>query len=51
MLDGDEWHCFQCGTYFYPQNPIEDLSKDSTLVPQILDREPGWGIEDLVLIR
>ncbi len=21
-LDGDEWHCLQCGRYYYPENVL-----------------------------
>lgn len=37
MADGDEWCCFQCGTYYYPQNPVEDISQDATLALQTVD--------------
>ncbi len=43
-LDGDEWHCFQCGTYYYPQRAVIEPSKEPTPVPQIIDREPDMGI-------
>ena len=56
-IDGDEWHCLQCGTYYYPQFPVVNLSEDSTLVLRTIDYEPDRGIvgiksslEDLVLI-
>ena len=25
ILDGDEWRCWQCGTYYYPREPVMDL--------------------------
>ena len=25
VLDGDEWRCWQCGTYYYPREPVMDL--------------------------
>jgi hypothetical protein len=25
VLDGDEWRCWQCGTYYYPSEPVMDL--------------------------
>ena len=25
VLDGDEWRCWQCGTYYYPNEPVMDL--------------------------
>ena len=25
VLDGDEWRCWQCGTYYYPDEPVMDL--------------------------
>ena len=49
-LDGDEWRCFQCGTYYYPQCAVVEPSKGSILVPQIIDCESDRSIEDLVLI-
>lgn len=24
LLDGDEWRCWQCGTYYYPNEPVMD---------------------------
>lgn len=42
VLDGDEWHCWQCGTYYYPNEPVMDLPKEaveSGLVFQAADRE------------
>ena len=36
-LDEDEWCCFQCGTYYYPQNPVEDISHDATPVLQTIE--------------
>lgn len=57
-LDGDEWRCLQCGTYYYPQFPVVDFSEDSTQVIQSIDCKPDIGIagikstlEDLVLVR
>ena len=54
-LDGDEWRCFQCGTYYYPQSGVVEPSKEPLpeplLVPQMIDRAPIRRIEDLVLIR
>ena len=37
MADGDEWCCFQCGTYYYPQNPVENVSQDAAPLPQTFD--------------
>ncbi len=42
VLDGDEWRCWQCGTYYYPHDPVMDLpleSKESELVLQAADCE------------
>lgn len=42
VLDGDEWRCWQCGTYYYPNEPIMDLPlevKGSELVYQADDCE------------
>ena len=36
-LDEDEWCCFQCGTVYYPQNPVEDISQDTRPVLQTVD--------------
>ena len=43
-LDGDEWRCFQCGTYYYPQPAVVEPSKESILVPQSIGCEPDSGI-------
>ena len=35
VRDGDEWRCWQCGTYYYPSEPVMDLPlevKESELV-------------------
>lgn len=35
VLDGDEWRCWQCGTYYYPHEPVKDLpleNQESTIV-------------------
>jgi len=43
VMDGDEWRCWQCGTYYYPNQPVMDLpleSEQSELVFQIVDSEP-----------
>ena len=37
MLNGDEWCCFQCGAYYYPQNPVENISQDATPALQTVD--------------
>lgn len=29
VLDGDEWRCWQCGTYYYPKEPVMDLPLES----------------------
>ena len=42
VLDGDEWRCWQCGTYYYPNPPVMDLpleSKEAELVFQGADSE------------
>ncbi len=42
VLDGDEWRCWQCGTYYYPSEPVMDLpleAKESELVLQDADCE------------
>ena len=31
VLDGDEWRCWQCGTYYYPHKPIMDLPPESEI--------------------
>ena len=36
-LDEDEWCCFQCGTVYYPQNPVEDISPDAAPVLETVD--------------
>ena len=43
VLDGDEWRCWQCGTYYYPKEPVMDLPLESQMSIQKLqdaDREP-----------
>ena len=40
VLDGDEWRCWQCGTYYYPNEPVMDLPlevKGSEMVFQTID--------------
>ena len=37
MSDGDEWRCFQCGTYYYPQKPVVNLSQVATPLPQTVE--------------
>ena len=32
ILDGDEWRCWQCGTYYYPDKPVMDLPLESEIV-------------------
>ena len=42
VLDGDEWRCWQCGTYYYPNESVMDLPlelKESELVFQDADSE------------
>ena len=55
-LDGDEWRCLQCGTYYYPQFSL--VAEDLTLVLQTFDCKADMDIagikstlEDLVLVR
>ncbi len=43
VLDGDEWRCWQCGTYYYPKEPVMDLPLESQMSIQELpdaDCEP-----------
>ena len=43
VLDGDEWRCWQCGTYYYPKEPVMDLPLESQISIQELqdsDCEP-----------
>ncbi len=37
VLDGDEWRCWQCGTYYYPNAPIMDLPLESQMTQQELE--------------
>ena len=42
VLEGDEWRCWQCGTYYYPKEPVMDLPKEpvgSQLVLRAADFE------------
>ena len=32
VLDGDDWRCWQCGTYYYPQAPIMDMPPEPELM-------------------
>ena len=44
-LDGDEWSCLQCGTYYYPKVPVTDL-------PQVeVGSEPFFQAADCELKR
>ena len=36
VLDGDEWRCWQCGTYYYPKEPVMDLPVESQMSIQEL---------------
>jgi len=36
ILDGDEWRCWQCGTYYYPKEPVMDLPLESQISPDEL---------------
>ena len=41
-LEGDEWSCLQCGTYYYPNHPVMDLPQEalgSELVFQVEDED------------
>ena len=40
VLDGDEWRCFQCGTYYYPNEPVMDLPQEE------LESEPDFDASD-----
>lgn len=31
VLDGDEWRCWQCGTYYYPNEPVMDLPLEAKM--------------------
>ncbi len=31
VLDGDEWRCWQCGTYYYPNEPVMDLPLEAQM--------------------
>ena len=47
VLDGDEWRCWQCGTYYYPSDPVMDLPlevNESESVFQSVDCEPSRPI-------
>ena len=37
VLDGDEWRCWQCGTYYYPNEPVMDLPLESQIIIQDLE--------------
>lgn len=44
VLDGDEWRCWQCGSYYYPNDPVMDLPQEavaSEMVLQSADCEAG----------
>ena len=43
VLDGDEWRCWQCGTYYYPHEPVMDLPLEAQMTVhefQDMDAEP-----------
>ena len=42
VLDGDEWRCWQCGTYYYPHEPVMDLPlerHEPNVAVQMVDSE------------
>lgn len=36
VLDGDEWRCWQCGTYYYPNQPVMDLPLEAEIPKPVL---------------
>lgn len=32
-LDGDEWHCLQCGRYYYPENVLASSQQMAARLP------------------
>ena len=40
VLDGDEWRCWQCGTYYYPKEPVMDLPLETQMLIQELQDSP-----------
>ncbi len=39
VLDGDEWRCWQCGTYYYPHVPVMDLPLESQMSIEVYPTE------------
>ena len=37
VLDGDEWRCWQCGTYYYPHAAVMDLPVESPASMQVIE--------------
>ncbi|NQW23970.1 MAG: hypothetical protein HQ475_11045 [SAR202 cluster bacterium] len=49
VLDGDEWRCWQCGTYYYPNEPVMDLpleAREPELVLQGAVSGVGSDVEE-----
>ena len=46
VLDGDEWRCWQCGHYYYPQIPLPELRPDNP-VPESSENPMGLPGETL----
>ncbi|MBM3943781.1 MAG: hypothetical protein FJ316_12910 [SAR202 cluster bacterium] len=57
VLDGDEWRCWQCGRYFYPDTPdlqpppeeaaAEAAEEELGLVVARRQRRPRWAVGDI----
>ena len=44
VLDGDEWRCWQCGTYYYPNEPVMDIP-DEPVGPESVFQRPDCDVK------
>ncbi|MDA1272104.1 MAG: hypothetical protein O3A93_12750 [Chloroflexi bacterium] len=50
MLDGDEWRCWQCGAYYYPNGPVMDLPLESR-EPVLVGADDDFAADRMVKTR
>lgn len=51
VLDGDEWRCWQCGTYYYPSEPVMDLPQEAAVPELVFEAADGEDRPRLVRTR